>query len=208
MVSLRRSGSGTSCGFRIMLSELEDGISCPVCLKSYETVEKMKRHKRKIHDATIDEYQCDLCPKVFSHRYKLSSHKYIVHRNKDRYKCDVCSSTFYLAFHLKTHKERFHENIHRFYCEQCKKGFPNQKVLDDHNMIEHFGCRYYCEYCGKAFKNLDYFKQHMITHSEDYVPIKFPCNTCDKVFTTRQGLNLHKRTRKCENNKACDTENV
>ncbi|XP_006813532.1 zinc finger and BTB domain-containing protein 41-like [Saccoglossus kowalevskii] len=47
--------------------------------------------------------------------------------------------------------------------------------------------KYHCS-CGKSFNNLEYLELHMKTHTGEGL---FSCQQCGKVFTCREGLDMH-----------------
>lgn len=48
-----------------------------------------------------------------------------------------------------------------------------------------------CDICGKSFPVASRFKEHLKKH--ELVREVFPCDMCEKEFTTKANLNTHKR---------------
>eukprot|EP00092_Neocalanus_flemingeri_P001603 GFUD01001710.1.p1 GENE.GFUD01001710.1~~GFUD01001710.1.p1 ORF type:complete len:505 (-),score=129.89 GFUD01001710.1:141-1655(-) len=101
--------------------------------------------------------------------------------------CHICGPSRVLKKsslpnHLKTfHKERDID------CEipNCEIKFKKKSDMKKHVKNIHKGERSLCIQCGDSFKDLHY---HIKVFHEN---VSFPCDMCNKKYTTKQGLNFH-----------------
>ncbi|KAL0853070.1 hypothetical protein ABMA27_012845 [Loxostege sticticalis] len=73
----------------------------------------------------------------------------------------------------------------QFSCHLCNKIFQTFVLLNRH-MNVHFS-NAVCETCGAAFMTY----QRLIQHREIHLPGGYPCNRCNKVYTTNSNLKYH-----------------
>lgn len=117
-------------------------------------------------------------------------------------KCRICDKTFKdldeIRKHLTTdHSKSFTESGNglvaydltskngQFACHICAKIFQTFILLNRH-MNVHFS-NAVCETCGAGFMT----HQRLIQHKEIHLPGGYPCNKCDKVYTTNSNLKYH-----------------
>ncbi|KAI5640781.1 hypothetical protein NE865_06889 [Phthorimaea operculella] len=72
-------------------------------------------------------------------------------------------------------------------CVICQESFIKVRILVIH-MSVHFN-NYSCEICGSGFMTLRLLKKHLEVHENG----NFPCDRCNKVFTTTHKRALHIR---------------
>ncbi|CAK1587536.1 unnamed protein product [Parnassius mnemosyne] len=72
-------------------------------------------------------------------------------------------------------------------CVMCDGSFIKVRTLVIH-MSVHFN-NYSCEICGSGFMTLRLLKKHLEVHESG----NFPCDRCNKVFSTTYKLSLHIR---------------
>ncbi|XP_050559447.1 zinc finger protein 569 isoform X4 [Spodoptera frugiperda] len=72
-------------------------------------------------------------------------------------------------------------------CVICERNFIKVRVLVIH-MSEHFN-NYSCEICGSVFMTLRLLKKHLEVHDSG----NYPCDRCNKVFSTPYKRTLHIR---------------
>ena len=78
-------------------------------------------------------------------------------------------------------------------CDKCGKISRTQRALDSHQKI----CtEMFCDKCGKEFISIPGKKAHMKFCPKPPKPTEFPCEICERVFTTKRGLTLHTSMRK------------
>ena len=94
---------------------------------------------------------------------------------------------------LSYHIEDIHEGKKNFKCEICGKLFYRAKELKDHIQNAHDIARkpdHKCEICNKTLKAQTNLRSHMLrVHGKSN--LKFSCEECDKVFFSKQSLEIH-----------------
>lgn len=119
--------------------------------------------------------------------------------------CKICSMTVKDLSELKTHLKGIHDKevdielkdnlipfnlrlVNESYqCVVCEQNFLKIRVLVLH-MSAHFS-NYSCEICGSGFMTLRLVKKHLEVHETG----NFPCDRCEKVFSTTHKRSLHIR---------------
>lgn len=77
-----------------------------------------------------------------------------------------------------------------FQCELCSQSFVSVSQLVKHKQRhEEEKKTFICEICGKHFVGQADFAEHQHVHTEES---SFPCNMCDRSFTTSHNLKRHK----------------
>ena len=107
----------------------EETKKCKECGNEFPSKQSLKRHRR-VHKS----FKCDLCPKAYSRKDRLSYHIQAVHKGKT-YKCD-----------------------------QCKKGFKSKRDLYCHIQAVHNRKTYKCGQCGKVLKSIKEKRIHETFH--------------------------------------------
>ncbi|KAL7398764.1 hypothetical protein ABVT39_014837 [Epinephelus coioides] len=84
-----------------------------------------------------------------------------------------------------------------YQCEQCNQNFTNAPRLIKHRQVheeeeeeeeeEEIDSTVICESCGKVFTRQADFTEHQCV-----LKPSFPCNICDRTFTTSHNLKRHK----------------
>lgn len=168
---------------------------------------------------TGGRYKCFVCRKTFFETNSLRDHT-LEHKSEDLEKelqtkqsdvnikidvsnaqCKLCDLKFggykELKLHLVEHGLAvnltednlipFKLNSDVFECQVCGEGFLKLRLL-----IVHMSCHYNnysCEICGSAFMSLRLLKRHLQCHQTG----NFPCDKCDKAFSSATKRTLHVR---------------
>ena len=154
----------------------------------------LNKHISIVHKSIKDNFKCETCGKVFSHRSTLVKHNRIRHdkkipKVKKIAKCHQCNKIFNRPGVLKQHILAVHEGAKPFQCDKCDKMFTLLDTLKRHNRKVHLGIKHMCHLCGKSFKCANYVKRHVISVHEG---VKFPkCDVCCKTFSTEDSLKTH-----------------
>ena len=101
--------------------------------------------------------------------------------------CKICGpSKLFKKTSLSNHIKNFHKDKD-IDCEipECKAKFKKKADMKKHVRHVHNNEKSLCVQCGDSFKDLNY---HMKVFHDN---IRHPCETCEKVFTTKQGLIFH-----------------
>ena len=139
-----------------------DRVTCSICQKELKNKEYLKKHVKRIHEATYD-FKCDLCEKAFTTKSNLKSHQISIHNNAKPYKCEKCDKTFKLKYSIGKHMRLAHSDIKRHQCGSCPKAFKTKTCLTNHELTMH----------NNGIRN-------------------FACNDCNSTFKTNSALNRHK----------------
>ena len=103
--------------------------------------------------------------------------------------CDLCSYAAKKLSHLREHKRRVHITK-EFKCDKCGKIFGFGKDLKRHRHT-HKKAENCCDICGKMYKGVRTLAEHKKSHEKDYVKPEFPCEFCQKIFSTKYVLAYH-----------------
>ncbi|XP_028168167.1 zinc finger protein 62-like [Ostrinia furnacalis] len=119
--------------------------------------------------------------------------------------CKICSAKPNGLTELKVHLKQAHQkpidpdlkdniipfkleaNEGGYKCVICEQNFIKVRILVIHMSI-HFN-NYSCEVCGSGFMTLRLLKTHLKVHESG----NFPCDRCNKVFSTAYKKTLHIR---------------
>ena len=107
----------------------------------------------------------------------------------DEVECQICGpSKVFKRSSLQSHLKTFHKEKD-IECEvaECSKKFKKYSDMKKHVKNIHKGEVTLCTHCGENFKDINY---HIKVVHEN---ISYPCDTCTKKYTTKQGLNFHKK---------------
>lgn len=170
-----------------------------------------------------NKFKCFVCSQPFLETVDLSRHmnenhsfaplkRLVNNRRENVLKVDVCDMMCKLCslrpkslVELKHHLKEVHqkpidpelkdnmipfkldgrEGTHK--CVICDEEFIKVRILVIH-MSVHFN-NYSCEICGSGFMTLRLLKKHLEVHENG----NFPCDRCNKVFTTPHKRSLHIR---------------
>ena len=101
--------------------EEQNYLECHICEKDFASKEDLKSHMRKhmkIEKIHGGFEMCNLCPKVFYHRYHLKHHITTVHEvssmkivqdGKRPYRCKICDKAYINVGYLNNHIKKVHE---------------------------------------------------------------------------------------------------
>lgn len=145
---------------------------------------------------------CD-CSEELTSVEELRNHHKFQHKQDTKYMCLYCSKLFILYAAFIAHLKR-HRNSIKYNCLECGKGFSNKKVLDAHSSTHSDARPYACQECGKSFRQQSALYIHSRCHLPDDIKNKFPCNLCNKRFSTKPNLVTHMRIHTGVKNYTCD----
>ena len=107
-------------------------------------------------------------------------------------KCTNCGDVFGSVTYLSNHIERCHTKQDSFECKKCKVKNKTVEELREHiQNIHDKGNTYDCHKCGEKFKTNGEFDIHRKSHSNHDMEAKFPCQKCDKIYSTMNKLRRH-----------------
>lgn len=169
--------------------------ACQLCGFQSSLPGDLKRHlKSKQHLANEmksdkQQFQCDICEKVFPDRKKIRNHERVIHGPK-RYSCPVCDKPFAIRNVMERHRQTHQSSAERrevrsaaettintvrsFKCNICQKMFKQKRHLANHQMCVHGPKQFECSICGCKFALRFHYNAHMQRHArhrdntEDY----------------------------------------
>jgi len=139
--------------------------------------------------------------------------------------CNFCDKKLFDKIHLKYHIERKHMEL-QLPCDKCGRVFTNRGTLAQHsrrlqcfklenksppkkkvknkeyaeldtqlceNMTQ-LGELWKCKFCDKLSNQKNHLRDHIEAR---HMTFEFPCNSCNKLFGSRDSLRKHK-SRKCK----------
>ncbi|XP_044761109.1 zinc finger and BTB domain-containing protein 17 [Coccinella septempunctata] len=172
---------------------------CDVCEKAFLTKQKLDEH-RNVHTGNAP-IKCPMCNETFRRHSNLIQHRYRHHlKHKRKLKDYVCHCGEYfhsrkkLAWHKETHDTKPKA------CTKCSEKFVHMSSLTRHMRKAHnerflpseerSNENVECPVCKGVFVKSS-LEVHMRTHTGAK---PYSCLICNKDFSTRWNLKLHKWT--------------
>lgn len=172
------------------------GHSCPVCQKSFATIDKLSKHQQ-IHSGT-SPYKCEHCKKSFSSKFKLVRHV-LIHSDRKPFSCTVCERTFHRKDHLKNHIKVHSPSKKVYVCEKadCKKEYTSLMSYRKHlalHAAEEGSLQ--CQICSSVFSTKEEILYHLKIHAGSRTvknpnEKKFTCDHCERKFFTKKDVRRH-----------------
>lgn len=169
-------------------------FKCFVCSKPYLDLVLLKQHmqehafaslkrlvnnrKENVLKVDVSDMACKLCSIPIKDLVFLKLHLKEAHAKP--IDPDLQDNLIPFNLNLFTASEGYQ-------CVICEQNFIKLRILVIH-MSAHFS-NYSCEICGSGFMTLRLLKKHLEVHETG----NFPCDRCDKSFTTSYKRALHIR---------------
>ncbi|XP_013114991.1 zinc finger and BTB domain-containing protein 41 isoform X2 [Stomoxys calcitrans] len=124
----------------------------------------------------------------------LSSLNEMIFKFMEAIKCVECPESFQCYKEYRQHFRLAHFRK-EFYFECCKRKFKSQSRVLEHVQFHNNPEAFKCPACARCFATRTSLLRHMSMAHSQYLDQKYPCEHCDKSFTTLKNLNVH-RTKK------------
>lgn len=175
-VNIKSEAASVYENIQIVEPKIRQGKDCYMCGASFLGMSGYYNHMRRIHFIG-KKYCCDICGKTCNVKNDLIIHmrKHISKDNREKFLCSICNAVVLSKSALNNHIRTFHSDIIEIHpCD-----YPN---------------------CEKSFQTRTKLLQHRkIVHETG----NFPCEYCDKQFTTKQYLQKH--IKQCHSVKVLDS---
>ncbi|XP_012281142.1 zinc finger protein 583 [Orussus abietinus] len=165
--------------------------------------EPPKPGRKRAKDLVRYPWLCTDCNDKLPSLEALEEHHETIHNQQAKYMCVQCCKVYDKYYGFLTHVKR-HKNKSKFNCEDCGKSFVHKKVLDSHKIVHSEERPHVCQTCGKAFRQQSALYIHSRCHLPETMKNRFPCDQCDKRFSTKPNLVTHKRIHSGVRNFTCD----
>ena len=147
---------------------------------------KSKYHHLKTRHNNVEKIACGICQKKFNSQKDLSNHIVKDKHSEKTFQCSDCELTFSTKSNLKGHNDRIHKKI-TFGCASCGKYLSTKQKLKNH----------YQKCKSKTACNITPQKEfsevfaEFVLQSKDEIE-EYPCDKCDKSFSNKNSLKVHK----------------
>ena len=172
------------------------GHSCPVCQKSFATIDKLSKHQQT-HSGS-SPFRCEHCKKSFSSKFKLVRHV-LIHSDRKPFSCTVCERTFHRKDHLKNHIKVHSPSKKVYVCEKpdCKKEYTSLMSYRKHQALQAAEeGSLQCQICSSVFSTKEEILYHLKIHAGSRTvknpnEKKFTCEHCGRKFFTKKDVRRH-----------------
>lgn len=164
---------------------------CSKCNKTFKNMRSIKVHLKRnncIPTTKINKTKNNVKQTNTSTKTKLLEIKMEVEDNDESHECVVCKNVFPTKRSLICHAKMHYYRLHGPNCEVC-----GQRCESVESLLDHFKC-----HSSKALSNLnnmnsrqkiaEYEQQHQLREVDNN---EHKCYVCQKIFTTKVGLNIH-----------------
>ncbi|KAL5286384.1 hypothetical protein ACFFRR_007800 [Megaselia abdita] len=192
---------------------------CSVCGLCEPDMASFESHPHKgfVEESTDVVYACEFCELAYIGPGDLKVHRAEVQHVT--YDCDICEETFNRYPLLKTHRLTHDYGNHKisnyptgrkYLCSSktCDGAFIHFHDLRKHNYTHNWlSSAKTCQLCRKKVTNYEEMIDHLEAEHSD-VPLdniaKRSCTVCQKMFRTKNGLNIHMSALHGDNEYKCN----
>ena len=160
-------------------------VQCEYCSEIFEDILSLEMHLWTHMESK--NYQCSMCNMKFGMKICLFEH-YKNHYFKEEKQCHICKKAVFKS--IGYYREHIQKCQSKWLCEECGIYCNVQENFIKHQKMVHFnGTKIYnCEVCNKHFSKKYDFKEHLISHTNNF---DFSCSYCPKTFKRATPLKKH-----------------
>ncbi|XP_075159637.1 uncharacterized protein LOC142232835 [Haematobia irritans] len=126
---------------RYIVHQRKPDRKCETCGKLFKTNRHLQEHS-SIHSknaktgASLEQFPCPHCGKIFYSQPKLKAHKWRMHPATPRYYCNVCDKALSTPRRYREHVAA-HEKRDLYACVYCPMSFPTSSGIMHHRKTKH-----------------------------------------------------------------------
>lgn len=154
----------------------------------YKTLEELQEHNK---EPCAGGRMCDICAKVIFGPSAFVRHQ-MEHNGQAKVQCDLCGSWHKDKYALRKHKRRHMQPKTPHVCDICNKISPSRDAMESHKKYAHRtpDKAFECEFCKKCFKRPRSLKEHLSTHTGEFL---YTCPHCPKTFNSNANMHSHRK---------------
>lgn len=172
-------------------SDSTASYSCVVCGKTFNTLDILNYHLKRIHLA-YEHLECQICCVLMVGPDRLKQHVKTTHLDAAEggiHVCSVCKKICSTKAFLRNHME-IHDNTVRL-CEICGKSVEGKLPMRRHMAKEHSKTGFICKTCKQQFNTLNELRTHAKKYHHKPKDKSVFCEVCGKKFKTPNTLRIH-----------------
>ncbi|XP_048002578.1 zinc finger protein ZFP2-like [Leguminivora glycinivorella] len=171
------------------IKEFEKKYNFQVQNLTEEEMAKDMEERKKSDNYLNGMYKCELCYKGFLTHTSYNNHLKSHDVTRGEHECQYCHLRYHTPGKLRDHMRNAHRL--KFLCAVCSKFMAGLQCAILHAAF-HSGTTFQCAHCDKQFLKKTSRSTHMrIAHPLENASIG-TCELCGEIFTSRQGLKMHK----------------
>ena len=188
--------AGLKVAYSLRGNPLIYDINCDDCDRYFATKSALRQHRSVQHPTDEQlaavEANCSNCQMNFDYAVSLNSHlmRCLPTNDLKDFSCGECETSWYSGTALRKHISEAHGIITNV-CHVCGSIIKSKAFLKEHIAAVHGGSKEYrCFECPKPrffASQLGLTSHHQNVHG----PKNFPCNFCDKRYSTNYKLTSH-----------------
>jgi len=114
---------------------LDEDVMCMDCGLTFDSMYKLKHHRKSHRNGDIEKHFCDQCNRLFPNTSSLKRHMEQDHFGEGH--CSQCGKVFPSFVTLKRHVKQVHMLERKHICDVCSKAFKSQSHLLRHKKNSH-----------------------------------------------------------------------